>query len=166
MLSATQARSLVSVIFAQIGVNLTWHAKLSDCDTLPGASVRTTFKIRWAEDAPHTLPSGSLAAARPFGWSDSSITLYQIPLQRFLRQYVNAPGPMLAYVVAHELAHAMQGLDYHSAQGILKANWSYREYFMMLSRTLTFSATDVDLIRAGLEAKRPVIASRADAPQW
>ena len=72
---------------------------------------------------------------------------------------------LLAYVLAHELAHVMQGLDHHSASGIMKANWSYREYFMMLSRTLTFTAEDVDLIRAGLEAKRSNIASREGAPQ-
>jgi hypothetical protein len=165
LLSATQARRLVSVILSQIGVNLTWHTGLSDCDDLPGESVRTAFKIRWAHHAPYTLPAGTLAAARPFGSSGSAITLYQVPLRHFLKQHANAPEVVLEYVLAHELAHVMQGLDRHSASGILKANWSYREYFMMLSRTPTFSAEDVDLIRARLETKRSNIASRERAPQ-
>lgn len=47
----------------------------------------------------------------------------------------------------------------------MKATWSYREYCMMLCRTLTFTAQYVDLIRAGLERKRSNIASREGAPQ-
>ena len=166
MVSTTQARSLVSVIFSEIGVNLTWHTALSACDGLPGQPVRTAFTIRWAEQAPSTSPAGALAASHPFGSSGNSITIYQIPLQHFLRQNANAPEIVLAYVLAHELAHVMQGLDYHSASGILKTNWSYREYYMMLSHTLTFTVRDVDLIRAGLEAKRTNIASRQDASPW
>jgi transcriptional regulator len=162
LISTNRAKSSVSAIFSQIGVNLTWHTGLSDCDQ----SVRTAFKIRWAERAPSTSPAGALAAARPFGSSETSITIYEVPLQRLFRHYANAPEEVvLAYVLAHELAHVMQGLDHHSASGILKASWSYGEYYRMLSRTLTFTAQDVELIRAGLEAKRSDIASREGAPQ-
>ena len=95
LLSATQAKSLVSVIFS---------TGLSDCDDLPPESGRTAFKIRWVEPAPYTFPAGPLAAARPFGSSDSSIPIYQVPFQRFLNQYANALEILLAYVLSHELA--------------------------------------------------------------
>jgi len=110
--------------------------ELSDCDS----SVETAFKIRWVERAPSASTAGAIAAARPFGWSETSITIYELPLQRFVSQYANAPEVVLAYILAHELAHVMQRLDHHSASGILKARWSYREYYRMLSRTLTFTS--------------------------
>ena len=165
LLSATRAETLVAVIFSQIGVNLTWHTVLSDCDDLPGQSVRTAFKIRWAERPPSKSGAGTLAAAHPFGSFETSITIYEVPLQAFLRQYANTPEVVLSYVLTHELAHVMQGLDRHSASGILKANWSYHEYYMMLSRALTFTAEDVDLIRTGLGVKRSNIAGREGAPE-
>jgi len=158
--SETKAKPLVAAMFSQIGVNLTWHTGTSDCDRLPGQSVGTAFKIRWAEHAPCTSPAGTLASARPFGASGTSVTIYEAPLQRFLSKYANAPELVLAYVLAHELAHVMQRLDHHSDSGILKTNWSYREYYKMLSGTLTFTAQDADLIRAGLETKKLNIANR------
>jgi hypothetical protein len=149
-----QAKLLVSGIFARIGVNLTWHTCLSGYKERRGEPEPTAFQIRWAEYAPSTSPSGTVAEARPFGSSRNAITMYEIPLQRFLTQHPNAPEVVLAYVLAHELAHVMQGLDRHSASGILRANWSYREFYMMLSRSLTFTPQDVDLIRDGLAAKK------------
>lgn len=114
LVSTTKAKSLVSIIFSQIGVNLSWHTRISDCDGFPGQSVRTVFKIRWAEDAPSTSSAGALAAARPFSSSQASVTIYEVPLQRFLSRYANAPEVVFAYVLALELAHVMQGLDHHS----------------------------------------------------
>jgi len=160
-ISITRAKSLVAYIFAQVGVNLTWHTRLSDCD----GSTWTAFKIRWTADAPFTSGAGALAAAHPFGASAASITIYEVPLQRFLGQYGNAPEVVLAYVLAHELAHVMQGLDRHSDSGILKASWSYSDYYRMLSGALTFTAKDMELIRAGLETKRSNTAIRERAPQ-
>jgi PadR family transcriptional regulator PadR len=161
LIPVNQAKPLVSAIFSPIGVNLTWHARLTDCDQ----SARTAFKVRWARRAPHTSSAGALAAARPFGTSDTSITMYEVPLQRFLQQYANAPEVVLAYVVSHELAHVMQRLEYHSASGILKARWSYGECYRMLDRALTFTAADVELIRAGLESNKSKIPSQKAAPQ-
>jgi hypothetical protein len=149
----SQAKLLVSEIFAPIGVDLNWHPCLSGNEEWGSETARTPFRIRWAQHPPSTAPAGALAAARPFGSSDHAITLYEIPLQRFLTQYPNAPAVVLAYVLAHELAHVMQGLQHHSASGILKPNWSYREYYLMLSGALTFTPKDVDLIRDGLAAK-------------
>jgi DNA-binding PadR family transcriptional regulator len=148
-ISTNQAKSMASEIFREIGVHLIWRAGLSDCEQ----SIGTAFQIRWAERPPQAIPAGALAASRPFDSSGNSITIYEVPLQRFLRQYGNAPEVVLAYVLAHELGHVMQGVDRHSTSGILKASWSYSEYYRMLSRGLTFTAEDVELIRAGLKIR-------------
>lgn len=160
-ISANRTRSLVSAIFSQIGVNLTWQGGSSEC----GQSPRTTVKVRWARRAPAKLPPGTLATSRPFESSESLITIYEVPLQQFLNRYANARDVVLSYVLAHELAHLMQGLDHHSDSGIMKANWSHGEYYRMLSRNLTFTAEDVELIHIGLEAKRSKLSTRARAQQ-
>lgn len=160
-ISTNRTRSLVTAIFSQIGVALTWQEGISNCVQSP----RTAVKVRWAKRAPSKSPPGTLAAAHPFDSSESLITIYEVPLQQFLNRYANAPDVVLSYVLAHELAHVMQGLDHHSDSGIMKANWSYGEYYRMLSRNLTFTAEDVKLIHIGLEAKRSKLSTRARAPQ-
>ena len=56
----------------------------------------------------------------------------------------------MAYVLAHELAHAMQGVARHSESGILKAHWSNADCVEMAFHTLAFTQFDVELIHRGL----------------
>ena len=56
----------------------------------------------------------------------------------------------LAYVFAHELAHAMQGVARHSETGILKARWSNDDFTAMLFHKLDFTDFDARSIREGL----------------
>ena len=116
-IDTTRAKSLASVIFSQIGVNLTWHSGLPDCDQ----PFQTAFRIRWGRmPRPHLPPAllpmpGYSARRRPR-------SRYTKSLNRFFRhQHVSAPEVALACVLAHELAHVMQALDRHSNSGILKA---------------------------------------------
>jgi hypothetical protein len=54
----------------------------------------------------------------------------------------------LGNVLAHELAHALQGVARHSLEGLMKAVWSARDYAEMVSGPLAFTAEDVELLRA------------------
>jgi len=59
---------------------------------------------------------------------------------------------LLAYIFADEIAHALQGVGRHSKSGIMKAEWTIDDYRAMLAPRLEFTADDVELIRAGLDA--------------
>ena len=80
-------------------------------------------------------------------------------IERLSARYHDAPEVLLAYILAHELAHAIEGHDRHSDSGILKARWSDADWFQMLKHKLTFTDEDVDLIRQGLDARAPRLRS-------
>jgi hypothetical protein len=73
---------------------------------------------------------------------------------------------VMAPVLVHEITHVLEGIERHSATGIMKARWNDRDYFEMRQGSLGFAQEDVDLIYAGLKAPRALPAamvSRASA---
>ena len=68
---------------------------------------------------------------------------------------------VLGYVLAHEIAHVLQGISRHSATGIMKPKWDSRDYVEMRGKMLRFTEDDVSLIRRGLE-ERALQTSRHD----
>jgi hypothetical protein len=61
---------------------------------------------------------------------------------------------LLAHVIAHEIAHVLEGIDRHCAEGVMKAVWSERDYERMRRGPLPFAPEDVDLMHNGL-LRRP-----------
>ncbi len=154
------SKVLASGIFEQIGLRLVWHngeppTAKSAGQTDPGQPV---FAIRTLEHALESATSGALASARIMGSSGGSsgteITIYKDRLQRFLADHSSVGRAAAAYVLAHELAHAMQGVARHSESGILKANWSREDCQAMVFHKLAFTELDVDLIHRGLASQR------------
>jgi hypothetical protein len=136
-------RPLAAAIFKKIGVRINWHAGELQAG-------QRAFGIRTLEQAPESATSGALASARLVGSSGTEITVYKDRVQRFLDNHRNLAGVAAAYVLAHELAHAMQGVPRHSASGILKAQWSNDDYQEMIFQKLAFASVDVELIHRGL----------------
>ena len=141
---------LASSIFQKIGVRLNW---------LPGElpASKTAFGIRTVEHAPRSATGDALAASRLSGAAGVEITVYADRLRRFLDVHRSLGRVAAGYVLAHELAHAMQGVARHSESGIMKAHWNYLDLQDMFSHRLAFTAGDVDLIHHGLAARLPGI---------
>jgi hypothetical protein len=144
---------LASGIFQRIGVRLKWHrgqlrtARSSGHD----AAAQPAFGIRTAKHAPESATSNALASAQLLGWSGAEITVYEDRVRRFLQEHHSlAEGVATGYVLAHELAHVMQGFARHSESGILKTRWSRDDYRDMVYHKLAFTASDVELIHQGL----------------
>jgi hypothetical protein len=38
------------------------------------------------------------------------------------------PNGLLCHVIVHEITHVLENIDRHSAEGIMKAHWSDRDY--------------------------------------
>jgi len=162
---------LASGIFDQIGVRLVWHsgelpmAKIARRD----ASV-PVFSIRTVEHHLESATSGALASARIVGSAGTEIAVYKDRLQSFLADHESLAGVAAGYVLAHELAHVMQGIARHSESGIMKANWSRDDRKAMVSHQLTFTRLDIELIHRGLAAQRtgrptePVIEAEKGSP--
>ena len=112
--------------------------------------VSNALVIRTLEHAPESAAPEALAASRLLDSSRVEIMVYQDRLQRFLDSYRTLARVAVAYVLAHELAHAMQGVPRHSESGILKAHWSEQDYQDMVFHKLVFTAADVELLHKGL----------------
>jgi len=153
---------LASGIFDQIGVRLVWHNGELLAATSAGVDAsQPVFAIRTSEHPLESATSTALASARIVGSSGTEITVYKDRLQRFLADHSSVAGVAAGYVLAHELAHVMQGGARHSESGILKANWTREDCQAMVFHKLVFTPLDVELIHRGLAVQR---ASRRSEP--
>ena len=142
---------LVSEIFASIGVSVTWHAGLPPGDQ--DADGPPAFTIRWLRRAPASVSDAALASAHPFHSGGADVLVYEDRLQDYLKHHPDIQTVAPAYILAHELAHVMQGIDRHSDSGILKAVWSPSDRYQIIFHKLAFTPADVELIHCGLEGR-------------
>jgi len=153
---------LASGIFEQIGVRLVWHnGELPAAMTGHADASLPVFAIRTSEHALESATPGALASAKLVGSSGTEITVYRDRVLRFLAYQGSMAGVEAGYVLAHELAHVMQGVARHSEAGILKAKWSREDCRAMVFHKLAFTRVDVELIHRGLAVQRtePVVVA-------
>jgi hypothetical protein len=142
-----RAEAVASEVFTKLDVRVTWHEGELPATPCVG---RRCIGIRMVPSAPASCSPGVLAYARPFGSSGSSITVYEDRLHHLLHGFSGLSNVLLGYVFAHELAHVMLGYDYHSASGVLKAQWKYADYLDMIGHRFRFTSSDGERIRDGL----------------
>jgi hypothetical protein len=139
-------KTLASSIFEKIEVRLNWRT-----GELPAN--KAAFGFRTAEHAPESANGEALASTRLSGAAGVEITVYADRLRRFLEMHRSLAGAAAGYVLAHELAHAMQGVPGHSESGIMKAHWDDQDCQEMFFHKLAFTAGDVDSIHRGLAVR-------------
>lgn len=59
----------------------------------------------------------------------------------------------LGHVLAHEIAHVLEGVSRHSGDGVMKARWGERDCAELVRKPLPFAEEDVELIRAHFTAR-------------
>jgi len=131
------AQTMASSILAHAGVRLEWDKRLAGAETI---------EMEMDAQAEPRFAPFTMAYARPF--ADGTETRIHI-----FRDRVHGPGwlpgrIMLAYVIAHEIVHVLEGVDRHSDQGVMKARWNAEDYLAMLHRRLSFSEEDLRWIQA------------------
>lgn len=137
-------KDLVAGLFEKTGVKILWGQ--------PSAGRRSDFHIRVVGKAPSTASPSALASARI---DTKSIIIFRDRIQsRLGRTHPAVAKVALAYVIAHELAHAMQGIRRHSESGILKAHWTNDDFTAMLFGRLEFAPYDAAMIRRGCSRRR------------
>jgi hypothetical protein len=141
-----RAEGTVVEIFASIGVPLVFR------NGRARAAGRTSVSIEMQLDdgeVPPEFHPDAMAYAAPFANAGTRIHI-------LCRRALNPPrdagsGVFLGHVMAHEIAHVLEGTDHHAAEGVMKAQWGNADIRRMLSGPLPFDTTDADLIHAALD---------------
>jgi len=136
------SQALASKHFAKIGVILDWR-ELRDCP-----HDRNSLQITLSYDTPPNQLPGSLAYALPYE-SRHIVVFYD----RLLQSDTNLVTRLLAYTLAHEITHILEGITRHSRRGIMKAHWDREDRFQIALGNLEFAPEDVDLIYRGLDGR-------------
>ena len=154
-------KPMASAIFEKIGVRVNWRD--GELRTARADAAQPAFGIRTVEHAPESATPGALASAQLLGSSGPEITVYNDRVRRFLADHPSLTAVAAGYVLAHELAHVMQGIARHSDSGILKARWSREDYKEMTIHKLAFTSSDAVLIHQGLTLRLTEVESVSPA---
>jgi hypothetical protein len=151
-----RAEQIAAGVFASIGLPVAFRSGAAPKSAAEGS---LNIELQLDARAPSQLHAGALAHAMPFGVSG---TLIQVFCDRVNKASPGSgPGTVLGYVMAHEIAHVLQGVNRHSDDGVMKAQWQQQDYRQMKSGTLPFDPTDVELMLAALH-KRAAPAPRGE----
>jgi hypothetical protein len=151
-----RAEQVASRVFASIGIPVVFRFGAAPKSAAEGA---LDIELQLDAKAPSQLHVGALAYAMPFGVSGTRIRVFCDRVSKVSPE--NGPGTVLGYVMAHEIAHVLEGVSRHSEEGIMKGHWQQQDYRQMKSGTLRFDPTDVELILAALH-KRAAESARAE----
>jgi hypothetical protein len=132
-----QAERTATWLYAGIGVKLKWSS-----------SGKGGLSMQFDAGLPEGFHPGALGYAMPFAQTGTRIHV----LVDRLHVLVTKPpgGALLGHVLAHELAHVLEGFTHHSEAGVMKARWDHGDLEQMARRPLSFSAEDAAAIRSGL----------------
>ena len=149
------AKALAGRMFAKIGISLEWGK-----GEPTGESSQPYVCIDLVTGTAESRMPGALAYALPY--EGSHITVFFDRIEK-----MPDPGTVLAHVIVHEITHLLPGISRHSDTGVMKARWTGRDFGGMRVAPLPFTRVDVDLIYAGLSARRPgtgvLVGERLDA---
>jgi hypothetical protein len=139
-----QAQAQASLIFGEIGIRIEWHDYYRDC---PAAL--NPIRIRLVMDTHENELPGALAFSQPFEGIHVRIFYDRVRRAAETRRVRSLFG----HVLAHEIAHMLQGSDRHSEIGVMKARWTADDYAQMDRQPLSFDKADLMLLDRGLERR-------------
>jgi len=139
-----RAMQITSEIFTTARVNVKWrHGESRRC---PETSERMTIRVSLLTRTHPKFRPGALAYCVPN--EDRHVVVL---CDRILSASPDLSTSLLAHVIAHEMTHILQGTLHHSREGIMKARWDHNDFAVMKHRPLTFTETDLQMIREGLD---------------
>jgi hypothetical protein len=147
-------QAATTAILARIHIHLTWADQRSHlAKNVPASTVPSTARdiaLEIVPHAPHNVNDVALAMAMPYTDSGVRILIFYDRVDPLLQGH-HAPGAtILAYVLAHEIGHVLEGVARHSETGIMRARWTDNDLRQMGIGVLSFTTEDVRLIRRHL----------------
>jgi hypothetical protein len=145
-----RAKLVVTMAYATAGIEVRWAEgkRLGEPREVASGEVLT---VVFDGPAPAQASSQAMAFTNMGGGADANVHVFYNRVAGFAHFYWSGAhlSELLGNVLAHELTHALEGVARHSSEGLMKANWSGREYAEMAERhPLAFAAEDLELLRA------------------
>jgi hypothetical protein len=137
-----RGESIATEIFRNIGIRVSW-VRRTRCAQSPSEPI----VVQVSTGAPPGHFPGALGYTR---LAERQIEVFYDRVERIFE--APAVPNLLGHVLAHEIAHVLEGINRHSAEGLMKAHWDGRDYMQMYPHVLPFAPEDVELIREGLGA--------------
>jgi hypothetical protein len=145
-------KQAASQIFESIGVKLLWS-----CPEQTGMeAARDTILIRLAPRVPKHFRKGTLAYALPFAREGVRITVFYDRLEPILQDHLAIAGSVFGHVLAHEIAHVLEGVDAHAETGLMRGHWNEEDFVSMKFHAFGFTPEDAQSIRESAERDEPV----------
>ena len=111
---------------------------------------RVGAKYGWRSYVRRRPISPALAIAKPYGESGVRIVVFYDRVESLLQLHPRITiGAIFGHVLAHEIAHVLQGIARHSEMGVMRAGWTEEDFMLMGIAGLTFTPEDIVLILRG-----------------
>ena len=133
------AKILTSRMFASADIAVHWH-------NWPHTGERNPYRtiiVQLKQNTPDGFHPGALALTKPF--EGVHITIFYDRIQRM--DLPSLTCRLVAHVMVHEITHLLMGIERHSATGVMKARWSWDDFYQMKQHPLPFEPEDVAAIR-------------------
>ena len=141
-----RATRQASRVFAKIGTTVRFHN--SRTNKKAGAGLELDMYIGMG--APAGMNSAALALSHPFR-QDGRIEVFYSRIQEY--KPVECRDVVIAYILAHEITHVLEGMQHHAPTGVMKEKWDRADLKKIQAAKLEFDPSDVDFIRAGIEKR-------------
>ena len=152
-MSLTRAWGIASAMFTRIDVQLELRTG-NDCSA-------GVIQISLSMSTPKSQLPRALAYALPY--EGTHIVIFY---DRVLQLQPRLVPTVTAHVMAHEIAHVLEGVNRHSKTGLMKAYWDEDDYSEMAWKPLPFAPEDVMLIRRGAHERAARRAGRGNGEVW
>src|SRR5262245_23540031 len=119
-----RAKQVSARMFATAGVTIDWRSGPRPA----GGGIAITLE-RSTDPGYH---KGALAFARPY--EGVHIVVFYDRVVTGMPDNISQRAMVLAHVMTHEITHVIQRCEWHSASGVMKARWDFRDF-----RDMTFA---------------------------
>ena len=144
-----RAEQVSARMFATAGVVVEWRPVVPRREqTLPGS--RTIVVEFERNTAPDRHP-GAMAYSLPY--EGVHIVVFYDRILTWTRDNPLHRPMILAHVLTHEITHVLQGIERHSATGVMKDRWDVKDLFDMTFSPLPFTANDIELLHTALRLR-------------
>lgn len=133
-------------LFANAGIATKWY----DLDRCPNRADAILITLETHPRDPVT--PRAMAYAFPYEGSHIVVLIDRV-LAFANSSCISLTQYVLAYVMAHEVCHILEGVAHHSDTGIMKGSFGRDEAFQIRTFSLQFAADDIELMHIGIESR-------------